>query len=144
MSVFNCLPSFAPSLAGGMRIFRCLSSAVSLFMCLPALWWGPALHMSLIHVSPFICLEVGAQLFGCLSSVVFLHVYLPPFICLAVWLVVSGSPDVSLHLFPFVCFPVWLAESGSSGVCLYMSPSLAGGGVCLHLSPGLTGGVFGL
>ena len=57
--------------------------------------------------------------------------------------VVSGSPDVCLHLSPFICLPVWLVVS-----CLPqdLSPSLGGGVqlsrclssfVSLHVSPTL-------
>ena len=50
------------------------------------------------------------------------------FVCL----LAPGSPDVSLYLCPFICLPIWLAVSGSLDVCLhcllwFLSPSLAGG-----------------
>jgi hypothetical protein len=54
---------------------------------------------------------------------VFLH--LCPFICLPVWLVVSGSLDVCLHLSPFICLlvtslyvPPCVSPDVSSGVRL--------------------------
>ena len=105
----------SPSLAGGVRLSGCLH-----FICLPLQqvclvvsgspdvsnsfvspyinpfvsqsgWWRPA--MSPIHLSPLIAIHLspnlagGVRLSGCLQ-----------FICLPlqqVWLVVSGSPDVS-------------------------------------------------
>ena len=61
-------------------------------------WWCPALWMSPIHLSPLIAIHLspmltgGVWLCGCLQFICF---PLPLFICLPVWLVVSGSPDVS-------------------------------------------------
>ena len=57
----------------------------------PALWMSP-MHLSphAIHLSP--SLACGVQLSGCLQFICF---HLKQFICLPVWLVVSGSPDVS-------------------------------------------------
>ena len=88
----------------------------------------------------------GVRLSRCPSSLV----NLSPFICFPIWLMVSGSPDVSR----FMCLPV----------AIHLSPSLAGGvrlsgclsslvllrlpvwlvvSRCLpiHLSPSLAGGV---
>ena len=60
-------------------------------------WWCPALRMSPIHLSPLIAIHLspslagGVRLSGCLKFICF---PLQQFICLPVWLVVSGSPDV--------------------------------------------------
>ena len=48
------------------------------------------------------------------SPDVYLH--LSPFVCLLVLLLVSGSLDVCLHLLPFMCLPGWLVVSGSPDV----------------------------
>ena len=58
-------------------------------------WWCP---------SP--CLAGGVRLFVCLSSFVS-------------WLVMSGSPDVSLHLSPLIC-----PQFAFLDVCLYLSLSI--------------------
>ena len=70
-----------------------------------------------------------------------------PFMCLPLWLMVSGSPDASLHWSLFTCLPVWLSTASgvrlsrclSSLVSLYLSPALASGvrmsSLCFHLAP---------
>ena len=85
-------------------------------------WWCPALRMSPIHLSPLIAIHLspslagGVRLSGCLQ---FICPPLKQFICLPVWLVVSGSPDVSNSFVPFYSnsfLPVWLVVSGSPDV----------------------------
>ena len=81
----------SPSLPGGVWFSGCLSSLVSKFIFVSqSAWWCLVLRMSV-----FTCLKIH--------------------ICLPVWLVVSGSPDVCLHL----------------SQNLYLSPSLAG---CVRFS----------
>ena len=46
-------------------------------------------------------------------------------------LVVSGSPDVSLHLSPFICLPLWLVVSG----CLLFAFTWLPSFFSYHLSP---------
>ena len=90
----------SPSLAGGVRLSGYLQ-----FIRLPLSnsfvsqsgWWCPALRMSPIHLSSPIAshlspsLAGGVRLSGCLQ---FICLPSQQFICLPVWLVVSGSPDV--------------------------------------------------
>ena len=64
----------SPSLPGGVWFSGCLSSLVSKFIFVSqSAWWCLVLRMSV-----FTCLKIH--------------------ICLPVWLVLSGSPDVCLHL----------------------------------------------
>ena len=90
----------SPSLAGGVRLSGCLqfvSPYSNSFVSLSG-WWCPAVRMSPIHLFALIAIHLspslagGVRLFRCLQSMCF---PLWQFICLPVWLVVSGSPDVS-------------------------------------------------
>ena len=83
--------------------------------------------MSPIHLSPLIAIHLspslagGVRLSGCLQ---FICLRLKQFICLPVWLVVSGSLDVS--------------NSFVSLTAIHLSPSLAGGvrlSGCLQFIP---------
>ena len=110
--------------------FVCLSSKSGL--------WCPALCMFLIHLSPLIAIHLspslagGVRLSGCLQ-----------FICLPlqqVWLVVSGSPDVSNSFVSpysnsFVSQSCWWCPA------LRMSPIHLSPLIAIHLSPSLAGGV---
>ena len=96
-----------------MSVFTCLRSLVS-----ESGSWCPALPMSLFTCL-FICLP-GVQLSGRLSSLVC------QLTCLLVWLV-CGSPAVCLHLSNFICLSVWLVVSGFLDVSLHVLPLLAGG-----------------
>ena len=94
---------------------------MSVFTCLTIRW------------SP--CLAGDVRLSRCLSSPVSLHL--------------SPVFPSCVSLSQFIGLPVWLVMSSSWGVCLHVSPNscvsrLAGGvrlDVCLHLSPSLAGGV---
>ena len=105
----------SPSLAGGVRLSGCLQ-----LICFPysnsfvsqSGWWCPALWMSPIHLFP-----------------------LQQFICLPVWLVVSGSPFVSAYHSSFV------SQSGWWCPALWMSPIHLSSLIAIHLSPSLAGGV---
>ena len=76
--------------------------------------------------------------------IVYITYIVSPFICLPfwlpIWLVVSGSLDVSLHLSPFICLPVCLVLPGSRGVPLFGSlsgwwcPALWMSFLCFHFS----------
>ena len=181
----------SPSLAGGVRVSRYLQFIrLPLYqsICLPVWlvasgyvsnslvspysnsfvsqsgWWCPALRMSPIHLSPLIAIHVspnlagGVRLSGCLQ-----------FICLPlqqVWLVVSGSPDVSnsfvspysnsfvsqscwwcpaLRLSPIHLSPLksksFVSRSGWWCPALRMSPFHLSPFIAIHLSPSLAGGV---
>ena len=170
----------SPSLAGSVRLSGCLQFMCQQFICLPVWlvvpssphvsnscvspcrlsfvslsgWWCPALwmspiHVSAIHLSP--SLAGGAWPCACLQ---FMCLPLSPFICLPVWLVVSGSLHVSnscvfpcgisfvsslaggvrlpgclqfmcLPLLQRICLPVWLVASGYSLVSQSASNSCA-------------------
>ena len=117
MSFFACLrlPVF-PTSATGVQ----LSGLVSGFplMCLP-LWLmvSGSPHVSL-HLSPFICFPVWPVVFPILAGVIWLCLsllYVPSSMCLPLWLVLSGCPDVfsllslvSHHLCASICFPAHL------------------------------------
>ena len=140
----------SPSLAGGVRLSGCLH-----FMCLslsyrdsfvsqcgwwcPALWMSP-LHVSLLIVSRFICLPVWLVVSGSLDVSKFICPPLWQFICLPVWLVVSGSTDVSKFICPplwqFICLPVWLVVSGSLDVS---TSCVSRYRIAIHLSPSVAG-----
>ena len=98
-------------------------------------WWCPALLMSPIHLSSLIAIHLspslagGVRLSGCLQ-----------FICLPLWLVVSGSPDVSNS---FVCpySNSFVPQSGWWCPALRMSPIHLSPRIASHLSPSLAGGV---
>ena len=50
-----------------------------------------------------------------------------PFMCLPLWLMVSGSPDASPHWSLFTCLPVWLSTASGvrlSWCCLALRVSL--------------------
>ena len=85
-------------------------------------WWCPALPMSPIHLPPLKAIHLspslagGVRLSGCLQ---FICLRLKQFICLPVWLVVSGSPDVSnsfVSPYSNSFLSVWLVVSGSPDV----------------------------
>ena len=156
LSPNSCLPwsasfvslHFSPScwwcLPFRMPIFTC-PSCVSL-----SAWWCLALWMSVFTVPnnppvsqssardvftrlKFIRLTVwpgGAWLSGCLSSLVC------QFICFPVWLVVTGCPDVCLHLSPnsCVCQSRWSRLTHQPGSQRMQSSLLEPAG---HLSAGL-------
>ena len=120
-------------------------------------WWCPALRMSPIHLSPLIAIHFsqspihlsplmaihlspslagGVRLSGCLE---FICLPLQQFICLPVWLVVSGSPDVSNS---FVSpYSNSFLQSGWWCPALRMSPIHLSPQIAIHLSPSLAGGV---
>ena len=120
-------------------------------------WWCPALPMSPIRVFPLIAIHLspslagGVRLPGRLQSVSQsgwcpalrmspICSPLKQFICLQVWLVVSGSSDVSN---PFV-FPYsnsFVSQSGWWCPAVRMSPIHLFALIAIHLSPSLAGGV---
>ena len=110
VSIFTRLPSFhvSPSLAGGVRLFGCLSSLLS------------------FHVFP-VWRVVSGSLDVCLQ--------LSSFTCVPVWLVVSSSLGVCLQLAPFICLPVCLVVSCSPGVCLHLSHFTCLPGCSLYMAP---------
>ena len=132
----GCLSSLVslhlfPNLAHSVRLFGCLPVHLS-----PSLtgWWCPAVCL---HLSPYICFPSSfvSQSYwlvvpGCLSSLVFLHLFpnlahgVRLFGCLPVHLSPSLTgwwcPAVCLHLSPYICFPIWLMVSGSSDVSQYI------------------------
>eukprot|EP00435_Cladocopium_sp_Y103_P008165 s5177_g2.t1 len=137
----------SPSLAGGVRLSGCvrihLSPSLLSFVSQSG-WWCPAPRMSVFtclpsFVSPvFTCLPSFVCQTGwwCPAPRMSVFTCLPSFVSQAGWwmLVVSGSPDVCLHLSPFICLPVRLAVSGSHAGSL---SSL----VSLQLFHGLVSGV---
>ena len=106
--------------------------------------WCPALWMSPIHLSPLIAIHLspslagGVRLSGCLQFLLF------PFIAIHLSPSLAGGVRLSaclqficLPLKHFICLPVWLVASGSSDVSnSYISPS------AIHLSPSLADGVW--
>jgi hypothetical protein len=109
LGTHSCMPSSArlsgclfllislhlsPSLAGGVRLYRCLSSLVAVHS--QSGTWCPALWLSV-----FTCI--------------------PSHSCLPTWLLVSGSLDDSLCLFPVIWLPFWLVMSGSLDLSLHLS-----------------------
>ena len=95
----------SPTLVHGCLLFGCLSSLVSQFG-----WWCPALWMSV-----FTCLRPCVSLFGWWHPALRMSVFtcLPPCVC-------HGSPDVFLHWSPFISLPIWLVVSGSLDVRLHL------------------------
>ena len=81
-------------------------------------WWCPALPMSRIHLSP----------------------HIERFICLPVWLVVSGSPAVS-NSFVSPYSDSFVSQSGWWCPALRLSPIHLSPRITIHLSPSLAGGV---
>ena len=106
-------------------------------------WWCPALRMSPIHLSPLIAIHLspslagGVRLSGCLQ---FICLRLKQFICLPVWLVVSGSLDVS-NSFVSPYSNSFVSQSGWWCPALRMSPIHLSPLIAIHLSPSLAGGV---
>ena len=119
----------SPSLAGGVRLFECISSLhLSALICRCfVVGWGDRLSSSL-YLSPFTCLPVRPVLFGSLN----VSFYLFPFISLTVWLV-SGSLDVSslvsLHLSPTLSSGILLFR------CLFFVFTCLSSGISRHVSP---------
>ena len=69
---------------------------------------------------PFICLPLWLMVSG--SPRASLHsLYLSPSLAFR-RLVVSGSPDVSLHLSPLICFPLWPLHLGWCCLALRVFP----------------------
>jgi len=107
-------------------------------------WWCPGCLN--IHLSP--------SLTGWWCPAVCLH--LSPYICFPIWLMVSGSPDVSLYSFPFNGLSPGMPSAAPVFGCLsllvsrHLTPSLASvvrvsgcfsSLVSLHLSPALSSGI---
>ena len=82
--------------------------------------------------------------------------HLSPYICFPIWLMVSGSPDVSLYSFPFNGLSPGMPSAAPVFGCLsllvsrHLTPSLASvvqvsgcfsSLVSLHLSPALSSGI---
>ena len=110
----------SPNLAGGVRLSGCLQihfSSLTAIHFSQSGWWCPALRMSPIHLSPLYS-----------SS------FLP------VWLVVSGSPDVS-NSFVSPYSNSLVSQSGWWCPALRMSPIYLSPLTAIHLSPSLAGGV---
>ena len=132
-------------------------------------WWCPALRLSPIHMSPHITIHLspslagGVRLFGCLQFILPPHITIqlspslaggvrlfgclqficPPierFICLPVWLVVSGSSAVS-NSFVFPYNDSFVSQSGWWCQALRLSPIHLFPHITIHLSPSLAGGV---
>ena len=122
MSVFTCPPICFPSLAGGDRLFACLTSLVSQFICFPAwLVVSGSLDVSL-RLSPNSNLVPsvarGAQ-----------HLS-PNSIFLSVWPVVSGFPAVCLTGFPLHLLPIL---AGGIRLFRYLSSLVSQCGRCLRM-----------
>ena len=133
MFVFTSLLSCVPSLAGGVRLFGCLSSVVFLHLC-PSLAGGVQLFGCLspvgsLHLSP--SLSGGVLLSGCLSSLVSLHMSSRLLSLHGPLHLFPNGRDVALHLSPFIClpactcFPPFVYQSGWWCLALH---------VCHHLS----------
>ena len=124
------------SLAGGVRLFGCpkFSPYIDSFVSQSG-WWCPALRLSPIHLSPHTTIHLshslvgGVRLFGCLQ-----------FICLPVWLVVSGSLAVS-DSFVSPYDDSFVSQSGWWCPALRLSPIHLSPHITIHLSPSLAGGV---
>ena len=126
---FGCLfslVSFYLSLLSQFGLFFCMfvfTGFVSFVFesspwCL-LVWMSPKTYVS--HaVWPVVC-----------DSSLLVSLHLSP-----AWLVVSGSPDVCLHLFPFSFVPVWQVSwqaFGSPDICLHLSICIFGR-LCLLVS----------
>ena len=114
-SLFTCLPVWL-STASGVRLSGCLSSLVSIYF---PLW---------LVVSPILAGVVWLS--GCL----YILLYVSSFMCLPLWLVVSGCPDVfswlslgSRHFSLTISLPISPDSSVSQLMCLQSSVCLSGG-----------------
>ena len=106
-------------------------------------WWCPALRMSPIHLSPLIAIHLSPNLAGGVGLSACLQLICLPlkqFIFLLVWLVVSGSPDVSNSFVPPYSNS-FVSQSGWWCPALRMSPIHLSPLIAIHLSPSLAGGV---
>ena len=106
-------PSSFVSQSDWLVVPGCLSSLVSLHFpssFVSQSYWlvVPGCLSSLVFLHLFPNLAHGVRLFGCLP------VHLSP--SLTGW----WCPAVCLHLAPYICFPIWLMVSGSSDVSQYM------------------------
>ena len=106
----------SPSLSGGVRLSGCLQ-----FMCLP---------LTAIHLSP--SLSGGVRLSGCLQ---FICLPSKQFICLPVWLVVSGSPFVFPYSNPFVCQSGWWCKALRMSPCPFIAIHLSSVWLVVSSSP---------
>ena len=106
-------------------------------------WWCLALRMSPIYLFPLTAIHLspnlagGVRLSGCLQ---FICLPLNQSICLPVWLVVSGSPDISNSFVSPFSNP-FVSQSDWSCPALCMSPIHLSSLAAIHLSPSLAGGV---
>ena len=106
-------------------------------------WWCPALRMSPIHLSPLKAIHLSPSLAGGVrlsGYLQFIRLPLRQSICLPVWLVVSGSPDVS-NSFVFPYSKSFVSQSGWWCPALRISPIHMSSLTAIHLSPSLAGGV---
>ena len=142
LSQFICLPVWLV-VSGSPDVSNSFVSPYSNSFVSQSGWWCPALWMSPIHLSPLIAIHLspmltgGVWLCGCLQFICF---PLPLFICLPVWLVVSGSPDVS-NSFVSPYSNSFVSQSGWWCPALRMSPIHLSPLKAIHLSPSLAGGV---
>ena len=106
-------------------------------------WWCPALLMSPTHLSFFIAIHLSPTVAGgvglsvCLQFICF---PLKQLIGLPVWLVASGSPDVS-NSFVSPYSNQFVSQSGWWFPALRLSPIHLSPLKAIHLSPSVAGGV---
>ena len=124
-------------------------------------WWCPALRLSPIHLSPHITIHLSRSLpalrmfpidlsfliainlslnlaggVGLSACLQFICLFLKQFIFLPVWLVASGSPDVS-NLFVSSYSNSFVSQSGLWCPALRISPNHLSPLIAIHLSPSL-------
>ena len=142
LPLFICLPVWLV-VSGSPDVSNSFVSPDSNSFVSQSGWWCPALRMSPIHLSPLKAIHLspslagGVRLSGCLQ---FICLRLKQFICLPVWLVVSGSPDVS-NSFVSPFSNSFVSQSGWWCPALPMSPIHLSPLTAIHLSPSLAGGV---
>ena len=106
-------------------------------MCLPVSLMSP------IYFSPLIAIHLSAIVAGGVwlsASFQFICLLLQQFICLTVWLVVSGAPDVSdWFVSPYSNW--FVSQSGLWCPALCMSPIHLFPLIAIHLSPRFAGSV---
>ena len=116
----------SPSLAGGVRLSRCLQ-----FICFPysnsfvsqSGWWCPALRMSpILFVSPYSNPFVSQSGWWC-PALRMSPIHLFPLVAIHLSPSLAGGVRLSgclqficLPLKQFICLPVWLVVSGSPDV----------------------------
>ena len=158
-----CLPVW-PVVSGSLHVSNSFVSPYSNSFVSQSGWWCPALRMFPSHLSPHITIHLSPSWAGWCPALRMSPIHLSPLKAIHLSPIVAGGVRLSIcsPLQQFLCLPVWLVVSGSTYVsnsfvspysnsfvsqsgwwcpALRMSPIHLSRLVAIHLSPSLACGV---